>query len=578
MIPLTNLRNDVLGKISSLQTLLGRYPVLISVDWNTGNSSFSFMLNILKLLGINEEELLDWIANLLADKKNGANGILSAIEVAIKSIILTTFKNTYTCAINPSLPDFIMDGGEGVSINLSDIDSFGILGNCPTDKEGSIFYFDNVDYTPSNIYSSTDFNAYLWYVINKGRTYSFNTNTGDKGTIWDNRVSFKRKFEKAGCLDGNSTTDTTTPKGKFFAKAGNGTAVTVIKSVGVRKEILRCEYFDAGVSNPEHLKVYLNPARYKRTALPNKTIFEFNADYIFSLQLFDTKTILTQLVNSLLGIISNISVNFTIERDVMSQMLSGIVSKVIEADDEDVIEDCYFSFSNEEYDAMMEQAMLNFSGTYKSGNEENENIDINTDEIIDNLYKVGTAEDLNEDITVIKNTIRGIASSLSSTPETSPKNKIKFEFDFLYKLLNELTVQLAMQILSPKVMLLYAINEKVMNPDYDFSISGIKNFFKSFKNLMVSIVKQIKNTILSELYDFVKSQIQDLINLFIQKLLLEKIYYYKLIITDALMWYSTVGATGVIGLGRNRQALEIDSVSRADIVPVQDNPPEDISC
>ena len=448
MIPLTNLRNDVLGNLSSLQTLLGRYPVLITTDWNTGNTSFSFMLNILKLLGISEEVLYDCFANLLADKKNGAKGVLSAIELAIKGIILATFKETYTCAINPSLPDYVMDGNEGVSINISDIDSFGILGNCPTDREGSVFYFDNIDYKPSNIYSSTDFNAYLWFVINKG------TGVKDIRTIWDNRVTFKRKFEKAGCLNGESATDLTTPKGKFFSKAGNGTAVTIIKTVGVRKEILRCEYFDAGVSNPEYLKVYVNPFRYKRINVPNKTIFEFNADYIYSLQLFDTKTLLAQITNALLGIISNISVNYTIERNVMSKMLSDVVTKVIESDDQDVVEDCYYSFSNEEYDAMMEQALMNFNGTYYSGNEEKDNINIDTDEIIDNLYKVGTAEDLNEDITVIKNTIRGIAKSLASTPETENKNKITFEFDFLFKMLNELTVQIAMQVLSPKVMLL----------------------------------------------------------------------------------------------------------------------------
>ena len=392
-------------------------------------------------------------------------------------------------------------------------------------------------------------------------------------------VTFKRKFEKAGCLNGESATDLTTPKGKFFSKAGNGTAVTIIKTVGVRKEILRCEYFDAGVSNPEYLKVYVNPFRYKRINVPNKTIFEFNADYIYSLQLFDTKTLLAQITNALLGIISNISVNYTIERNVMSKMLSDVVTKVIESDDQDVVEDCYYSFSNEEYDAMMEQALMNFNGTYYSGNEEKDNINIDTDEIIDNLYKVGTAEDLNEDITVIKNTIRGIAKSLASTPETENKNKITFEFDFLFKMLNELTVQIAMQVLSPKVMLLYAINEKVMNPDLDMSITGAKNFFKNFKNLMVSIIKQVKNLIVSELYDFLRAQIQTLMNLFVQKLLLERIYYYKLIMSDILMYCASPAALGAVNLLRGRRGtLDVDSVTHADIVPVQNKPPEDITC
>jgi len=135
--------------------------------------------------------------------------------------------------------------------------------------------------------------------------------------------------------------------------------------------------------------------------------------------------------------------------------------------------------------------------------------------------------------------------------------------------LNETIVQLCMQILSPKIMLLYAINEKIMNPDSEGS-KGLLAFMQNFKNLVVAMIKQIKDIILQQLFDFLIGQIKPIITLFVQKLLLETIFYYKILL-EAL-----IANCSINGIQRfTNRTLTTDIITHADIIPEEVTPPEE---
>ena len=111
-----------------------------------------------------------------------------------------------------------------------------------------------------------------------------------------------------------------------------------------------------------------------------------------------------------------------------------------------------------------------------------------------------------------------------------------------------------------------------MNPDEQGS-AGLISFMKNFRNLIVSMVKQIKNIILQQLFDFLIGQIKPILTLFVQKLLLETIYYYKILI-EAL-----ITSCSISGVPRfTNQVLVTDTITHADIIPREETPPteEDI--
>ena len=228
MSNLSDAKSKVLGSIAAIQTLLERYPILITTDSLIGgNTSFGFMLNILKIIGVSEMDIIEWLSKLLAGK--GTNSVLNTIEESVKAILLANVKNLLTCSINPILPDKLMykykdaNGnevkGEGIELDIDTIDLYGVLNNCPTSDDGSVFYFDTKEsiyndenspklpsYTLNEVWKSCDFNAYLWYVINKGTgVYPLSVKN-----YWDNRVKYIEAFKENNSL-----------KERFFKTYGN---------------------------------------------------------------------------------------------------------------------------------------------------------------------------------------------------------------------------------------------------------------------------------------------------------------------------------------------------------------------
>ena len=75
----------VVGSIGAIQTLIDNFAALFSIDsYKPGDTSFTFMLNILQILGVSESDLIKWVAKILAGK--GTDGVLTSIEYAVKEI------------------------------------------------------------------------------------------------------------------------------------------------------------------------------------------------------------------------------------------------------------------------------------------------------------------------------------------------------------------------------------------------------------------------------------------------------------------------------------------------------------
>lgn len=580
MSNLTKLKADVLGSIAALQTLLERYPELETTNSILsvimGKSiSFNFMFDILQIIGVDKEKLVEWAANLITG--DGESGVLDAIEISIKTLLKLYIKNMLSCSINPIIPDDLLDyhkvinkygdnlpndiytEGNGIEIDLGMVDYSGTLNLSPTSTIGKYYYFDN-DKIPNELYTSRDFNAFVWYVINKGLM----TEQGKEKykMIWDNRN--KIKIKNKSIEEQNKFYSALTPDDVISYNGEN---------MPSKKQIIQCQFVERSFPNNNKLKVQLCSSTYYKTRKImnvkdeeiriNKTIFEFNNDYIDSLKLFDTKVLMAQIVDKLTGSLS-IGANYSISETVIKGKIGTIIKKVIEGDDTE-INDCFYSFSNEDYDALIQDSTLKHSELYKYNGDADDAITINNEDLLKSLTGITENSSLQEQITTIKNTFTDVSATIAQDGSVSVSDSFSFGLNIIYQMIEEITYSLISSILSPKVMILLAINSNIMGGKMP---SSIEEILKSLNNLIVAIIKEIKDMILQELYNFLIKQLTPLIELYINKLTLESIKYYKELLEDIInnCLPSSYGAQSVI-----------DDVNYADIIP-QETVPNDSIC
>ena len=615
-------QSEVFASISAINTLLERYPTLTITDPMltnfSMNTSVGFLLSLLELFGVSQADLINWICKLLGD---GENGFLDVIEHTVKGILMANVKAIFTCSIDPILPDNIMkyavvDGGTQrvdpsaripydlnkkncIEINLTQIDLFGLLANCPSNDKGGVFYFDAFDpatveqvvvdsattidiysphYIPSELYKSRDFNAFLWYVINKG---NIGSPTDLQKNTWDNRNKVYKKYEGNDIL-----------KNAFFAPVSGLTNESKPKipipnennKVLDKEQYIICQYSENEQTYSNTLKVWLNADRYYRTRkvkIPslsggtteiamNRTIYEFNYDYIYSLKLFDTKTLVASIVNSLLGLSSSISASFSFEQKQMQKKVENIIKKMIAEEETQVSDDCYYKFSNSIYQQMIDEVTKEYNGSYT---DPASSYSKSFDDVYDALRnldvqaeKAGQSELLQK---VLEVTFSQMANSNSNgiTGGLEYNTNMRLSVDFITDFLTQTITQIVLQILSPKVAILFAINSEILNSDvtnieeWKTVASGWEAFIKDFNNYIRNIASAVKDILIKELYNFVMEQLKPLLELFVAKLALETVRDYRELIISLIK-----NCIPMFALGRAGLNTEIDNVNYADII------------
>lgn len=613
MSKLKDSKSNVLGSIAAMQTLLERYPVLTTTDSMltnfSVNTSVGFLLDVLTIFGVSQNDLIKWISKLLTGSGDGQDGLLVVIEQAVKAILMANIKDMWTCYVDPIIPDSLLrysnpiEGRKDpyeivpqnakefkkIEIDLNQVDLFGMLNTCPSDKNGSLFYFDAYEsichpndearpyLTPNNLWKSCDFNAYLWYIINKG---TLSNQTDLQYSCWDNRNKYVKEFKENENLRlaffdvENCMTPESAAQKTIEIKDGN-------ESIN-KKQIILCQFVERptpsasessslGYPSSNILRVWLNANRYyhtekievqdiehpgqKKLMEFNKTIFEFNYDYIYSLKLFDSKTLVSQIVNSLLGLSASVSLSLSVQEEKISE----IVGKVIEADDTSSSE-CYFKFSNDDYDRLITEAINKNAGVYSTNKAEGKYGAVDSEAIFGSLSKIKQSGNLNEQRESIENALGEVATTVASPGSITAECKFSFGLNFIKDFIQQTVTQIVLQVLSPKVAILYQINGAIMGTNVD-NLKSWENFLKSFQNVLFNIIKQVKDIIVEELFKFVMAQLKPLLELMISKIALETVMYYKELIEQLLLDCIPTFSIPKI----NGSNMVIDNVNYADI-------------
>ncbi len=286
------------------------------------------------------------------------------------------------------------------------------------------------------------------------------------------------------------------------------------------------------------------------------TLLEFNTDYVLSLKLFDEKVIAAQLIDSLTNVLS-IDLELSFKQKLIKNEIEKMCRMIIETDDT-VVSDCFFTFTNDDYNAMLEKAELNRANLFSINGEENGAIQINSEELLSSLNELSSSANQVNNVTIIEHAlteISGMVSEKTGDPEVKTEFNFSVKMNFIEQLLNNLAYVIARSVLSPKLFLLILINLEIMGKDINFTL---EEFIARFKQLIVQMLRAIRDLILEELTNRLLALLRDLAKEISVKIVAEQAMYYYRLLKSVIDCFKSSKRKGL--------DFNIDQVNYADIL------------
>lgn len=287
---------------------------------------------------------------------------------------------------------------------------------------------------------------------------------------------------------------------------------------------------------------------------PGLTVYEFNYDYIMGMKLFDAKTVCNKVLKSATNskYTANFSLTLNKQRNKRNyafesgkQRVTEIVRKILESDEEEY-NDCFYSFSNEEYDELLRKtAELKYNQSpYTEGYGNGQVIDLSSAEKILADYPTnGTLQEQKETISLA---IEAACASIeNSMPAEYQGKKSSVRINFLTNVLQQLSLCLVDCIMSPKILMLLEINDLLMREDDGAPIT-VEQLMAMAKNIITSLIKELRDLIMQKILDYIVEFLTPII-LEIQAFIAsEQVAAYMAIIRLLLAWFNA----GIITLSR----------------------------
>ena len=298
----------------------------------------------------------------------------------------------------------------------------------------------------------------------------------------------------------------------------------------------------------------------------NLTIFEFNYDYIMGMRLYDAKVVTTQLVNELIRMRLGLSLTLSQSEIEGQERIVRIVEKMVEANDYES-SDCFYSFSNEEYEQMSMDAEEKRSQRIPFGDCSDVLTDNNKAQIMDAINNFGDAKELNETIDSFSRVVREVSATIDQEG-TDAEVDLTYSFEIINNFIKNLTIVLVNSILSPKVILIVLINKRLCGQD-DIRNWSLSQLLSGMEGIILKIVKEIRDLLLKELIKFALIRINALLHMLFSNLVLEQIEVYRQAIKLLIK-------ACTFGRGRRYDIdTKLDQVDYADIDEVQPQPPSE---
>lgn len=319
------------------------------------------------------------------------------------------------------------------------------------------------------------------------------------------------------------------------------------------------KYDETGTS-PDKYGNPLNPCLL-RECYKGLTIYEFNYDYVMGMKLFDSKVITARL----LELIGKIKIGGSIDfyDNLTYNRIYNIVRDIIEAPD-DTSSDCYFNFSNDKYEMMMDEAEKSRYRRVATNGKENITREVNPEVITDILRDYDETSSLVEKTAVLRRAINQVCVDI-----TEPNGRIGFGMEFgcngtygmigwniLREMLNGLASAVTDAIVSPKLVLLFEVNRRIMRSN-DEPLT-LESFLRMIVGLIIAVVKEVKDYIIKELLEWLENEIAVLLAAYATAIAREQFDVY-------LSLYRQFKETCLMLFTGSEQASQLADVNYADI-------------
>lgn len=411
---------------------------------------------------------------------------------------------------------------------------------------------------PGTLYQTKDFNAFLWNCINRGST---DTQTEKNKMMWDSR----RKDIRKNGIDTRFTENNGWSKWLNAKQDEEGSFESVMTESLF--PILQLEEY-SGYTEDNCVLVSLSSDKYNPEG-KRKTIYEFNKDYLESINIFCPKVIIlnTLMELSKVRLYPEVAVKLNRQKRMIDARIASVIEKILEVDDLN-ISDCYYSFSNNDYNQMLREADYRQYGAKEYDGPGAQAIIYTEDELLRASNEISENAALNKDTNTITTTIYQFANMPVEQGQilTSFGFDISIQSNFLSDIIYAIVMPLVRAVFSPQIILLFMINFEVMglidlsnldNTSFDKLMTAI---FRKLLGAIITIVKQIKDAIATILFKLLNKYIKPLIDDLMITLVLEELDAWLSLLRQAL------------NLFRGDEMTMIDSVAYADITKVLTTP------
>lgn len=306
----------------------------------------------------------------------------------------------------------------------------------------------------------------------------------------------------------------------------------------------------------------------KKNYYLKRTLFEFNADYINSLQLFDPKVLAAQLITSLFGgIVMEPFMGATPswKYELIRETVKDMVEKIIAVEDF-TVSDCFFTFTNDAYNGMLRATELRQAGLYSRHGEENGNNTVNPIKLLEGLNGIDETADKSSQKSTIEGTLKTVAAEVSKdiykeNAYLAVNTNFGVEVSFINNLITNLCTQLTMAMLSPKVYLLILINLEMFGLTTNFTL---RSFLENFSNLIRSLVKSIVDQVMQYLAEKIMEIIGPLIEKLTVKIQFEQAEMYMRLLKQIWMHLRMLTSCGDSNMGWTQDTVTFADITNSD--------------
>lgn len=282
------------------------------------------------------------------------------------------------------------------------------------------------------------------------------------------------------------------------------------------------------------------------------TIYELNYDLIMGMKLFDARSIVSALFDTLQNASLGLSVGLEERHQESTDTIKEIIKNIINTDDS-TVNDCYHTFSNDRYNMLL-------------SNTANKRLN-RTDKFYDakQILSASLSGDTVNEEEVLHRAIT--QAKVTVTEGSDGSDEYGIANNFIFSLLNNLITAIVQSLLSPKLLMVIVVNQSMMGggkwEKFNFS-----NLFKALQDIIVGIVKEVKDLIIDKLWKLVATRLDPLITITSDEIVKEQLDSYADVLREIMKYAPYIFHF----IGGQRQDTKIDDVDYADIdIPSENN-------